>query len=73
MHRGLDDENTGLESTEQCIGGDNRPLYIPQDKLNDKVLAVVHPIAEAWSGIKLVGNNAYGLRVRIPTAHVYAQ
>ncbi len=63
LHRGVEDESTGLESTEQCIGGVNRPLYIPQDELNDRVLAIVQPIAEAWSGVKLIGNNAYGLRV----------
>jgi hypothetical protein len=64
LHQGLEDEDTDLETMEVCIGGNNRPLYVPQDELNIKVLAVVQPIVEAWTGVKLIGTTAYGLRVR---------
>ncbi|KAK1745532.1 hypothetical protein QTG54_003456 [Skeletonema marinoi] len=39
------------------------PLMIPNEQLNQRALEELLPIHEAWSGVKLKGNNAYGLRV----------
>jgi len=39
------------------------PLMIPNFDLNRRALKELLPIHEAWSGVKLTGNNAYGLRV----------
>lgn len=41
----------------------NRPLFIHQTELNARSLQVIQPIVEAWSGTKLIGSMAYGLRV----------
>jgi hypothetical protein len=41
----------------------NRPNFIYQTELNQWTNQVLHPIVEAWSGAKLKGSNAYGLRV----------
>lgn len=51
------------EGGENAIGGDLRPLFFPNDILNNWVLDELHPLHEAWAGVELVGNNAYGLRV----------
>jgi len=37
------------------------PLMIPNEQLNQRALEELLPIHEAWSGVKLKGNNAYGL------------
>ncbi|KAL3777691.1 hypothetical protein HJC23_001423 [Cyclotella cryptica] len=39
------------------------PLMVSIPGLHEGVLHEFQPIHEAWSGVKLVGNNAYGLRV----------
>ncbi len=39
------------------------PFMIPNEHLNQRALDELLPIHEAWSGVKLKGNNAYGLRV----------
>lgn len=39
------------------------PFMIPNEHLNKRALDELLPIHEAWSGVKLIGNNAYGLRV----------
>ena len=40
-----------------------RPLMIPNDSLNLRAMGELKHIHEAWSGVELVANNAYGLRV----------
>jgi len=40
-----------------------RPLFHRQDALNRKVLHDLLPIHQAWAGVELVPNNAYGLRI----------
>lgn len=57
------DKNPQEEDFEPAIYGDLRPLYFRDDELNDWVLSELHPLHEAWSGVELVENNAYGLRV----------
>jgi hypothetical protein len=59
------DENIQLEAVHSSVEADNPPYFVPLYQLNEKVLAVLHPIVEAWSGVKLTGKNAYGLRVSI--------
>eukprot|EP00984_Skeletonema_dohrnii_P028752 scaffold18846_cov94-Skeletonema_dohrnii-CCMP3373.AAC.1 len=39
------------------------PYMIPNEELNERAVKELLPIHEAWSGVKLKGNNAYGLRV----------
>ena len=62
LHKGILEGNMRKEDTVQCIVGD--PYFIDLDiKLIDNALIMLKPIVEAWSGTKLVSNNAYGLRV----------
>eukprot|EP00565_Helicotheca_tamesis_P003132 CAMPEP_0185723832 /NCGR_PEP_ID=MMETSP1171-20130828/538_1 /TAXON_ID=374046 /ORGANISM="Helicotheca tamensis, Strain CCMP826" /LENGTH=359 /DNA_ID=CAMNT_0028391587 /DNA_START=64 /DNA_END=1143 /DNA_ORIENTATION=+ len=64
LHRGLQSEPP-LEADGRvaCIETENRPLFVENQDLNQRALRELQPILEAWSGVKLVGNNAYGLRV----------
>eukprot|EP00586_Coscinodiscus_wailesii_P006433 CAMPEP_0172489630 /NCGR_PEP_ID=MMETSP1066-20121228/19765_1 /TAXON_ID=671091 /ORGANISM="Coscinodiscus wailesii, Strain CCMP2513" /LENGTH=323 /DNA_ID=CAMNT_0013257631 /DNA_START=174 /DNA_END=1145 /DNA_ORIENTATION=+ len=47
-----------------------RPYFIDNDKLMDKVLRALKPLHEKWSGVPLVGNNAYGLRLYRNESHL---
>lgn len=40
-----------------------RPLFYWQEELNKKVLHDLLPLHQAWAGVELVPNNAYGLRI----------
>ena len=55
------------EDTTRAIEGNNdgweRPLFIEQRELNDRVLNTLKPLHEEWAGIPLIGSVAYGLRV----------
>ena len=65
LHKGLA-AGPPPEHDVDVIEGDNpesRPLFINQHSLNRKTLEVLKPMHEAWSGQKLVGATAYGLRV----------
>uniref|UniRef100_A0A7S1ZC40 Uncharacterized protein n=1 Tax=Trieres chinensis TaxID=1514140 RepID=A0A7S1ZC40_TRICV len=62
LHRGLAGD-LPEETLTQCIEGENRPKMIKQYELNARALRELKHIHEAWAGRKLVGNNAYGLRV----------
>uniref|UniRef100_A0A7S2E5N1 Alpha-ketoglutarate-dependent dioxygenase AlkB-like domain-containing protein n=1 Tax=Ditylum brightwellii TaxID=49249 RepID=A0A7S2E5N1_9STRA len=63
LHRGLQSEKLGTEAGVLCIETENRPLFVQQYALNSRALTELQPILEAWSGVELVRNNAYGLRV----------
>lgn len=54
-----------LEQKVDVIEGDEaaRPRFIQNHELNAKVLRELKPMHEEWSGVKLVGSIAYGLRV----------
>jgi hypothetical protein len=39
------------------------PLFIPNHELNERVLRELKPLHEEWSGVPLVGEIAYGLRL----------
>jgi len=47
----------------ELIEGGERPLLIEAHELVDKTLIELKPFHEAWSGIPLIEQNAYGLRV----------
>ena len=47
----------------RVIETENRPYFIQQPELNDYIKHALLPLHEAWSGVKLIPNNAYGLRV----------
>jgi hypothetical protein len=52
--------------TDAIVGIDDtwkRPLFIHQVSLNRVVLNELRPMHEAWAGIPLIGEVAYGLRV----------
>jgi hypothetical protein len=60
LHNGL---ATAREESEEVIGwGEERPLFIEQRELNNKVLEELKPMHENWAGIPLKGALAYGLR-----------
>lgn len=56
-------ENLPTETMTECIEGKDRPVFVDQGRLNSRALRELKPILEAWSGVKLVENNAYGLRI----------
>lgn len=70
LHNGLptakeEEDKVGRTVIEGSANATNwqRPLFIPQVALNDEVLQRLKPMHEAWAGIPLVGEVAYGLRV----------
>lgn len=66
---GINSKDTPLEVYDRELGdpGDEYPLEYPLmvsiRGLHDRVIQELQPIHEAWSNKKLIGNNAYGLRV----------
>ena len=62
LHRGLSADPI-TEDGDNGIEGEDRPFFINQRDLNIKILNELLPLHEAWSGVKLTANNAYGLRV----------
>eukprot|EP00591_Stephanopyxis_turris_P006112 CAMPEP_0195522508 /NCGR_PEP_ID=MMETSP0794_2-20130614/20743_1 /TAXON_ID=515487 /ORGANISM="Stephanopyxis turris, Strain CCMP 815" /LENGTH=381 /DNA_ID=CAMNT_0040652279 /DNA_START=38 /DNA_END=1183 /DNA_ORIENTATION=- len=42
---------------------DTRPFFLDDDEMNQSILMDMLPLHEAWAGVELVPNNAYGLRV----------
>jgi len=71
LHEGLKKEPI-LEHDVAVIEGDkeNMPIIINTWELNNKVLDELKVMHEAWSGVPLVGNNAYGLRVYRNGSHL---
>eukprot|EP00986_Skeletonema_menzelii_P014884 scaffold10534_cov150-Skeletonema_menzelii.AAC.3 len=55
-----DDYDEDFEDSENPL---ERPLMIPNEHLNQRALEELLPIQEAWSGVQLKGEIAYGLRV----------
>jgi hypothetical protein len=51
------------ENYVDSIDGAERPLFIHQHELNDRILTSLLPQHEEWAGVPLVGSKAYGLRV----------
>lgn len=65
LHNGMENQkiNPIYEPRSGVIESDLQPFFIPQNELNDFIVKSLLPLHEAWSGVKLVPNNAYGLRV----------
>jgi len=63
LKNGMSKENIQTETDSAAIETDNRPLFIDQNELNREILLSLLPLHEAWAGVSLVPNNAYGLRV----------
>jgi hypothetical protein len=60
------------EDYEGAIDTELRPLLIEiEDEVKFEVLRAVQPILEAWSGIELVPETAYGLRVYRNTSKLF--
>ena len=66
LKRGLDSEHVPIEEQEFPNPDEyplEFPLMVPNGKLNVRAMWELKPIHEAWAGVKLIPNNAYGLRV----------
>jgi hypothetical protein len=64
LMRGLAKDDLPIEADmADTIETPNRPNFIYQGGLNQRTHQVIHPIIEAWSGTKLKGSSAYGLRI----------
>jgi hypothetical protein len=61
LHNGL--ATAPEESYINVIQGGERPLFVHQPKLNQKVLDALKPMHEEWSGVELEGTLSYGLRI----------
>ena len=64
--RGLEDGDAPVEESEHPVAEeypDQLALMISIGGLADRAMEEMLPIHEAWSGVDLVPNNAYGLRV----------
>lgn len=66
---GINDPDTPVEEPDTSQGDireeypEDLPLMVSIKGLHGRVIEELQPIHEAWSNTKLVGNNAYGLRV----------
>jgi len=66
LHNGMEEQmiHPSYEARSKAIQiTDKRPYFIEQPELNNYIVNSLLPLHEAWSGVKLVPNNAYGLRV----------
>lgn len=63
LHDGLSRNHVQLEDLSySAVESESAPFFVDTSDLNGKVLEELQPILEAWAGVELVGNNAYGLR-----------
>jgi len=63
LHDGMEARNKNVESAIKCVETDSLPFFLPDDDMNAEIVRELLPLHEAWSGVDLVPNNAYGLRV----------
>jgi hypothetical protein len=66
LMRGINSPHTPVEEYERQVLDEypaEPPLMVSMAGMHHKILEELKPIHEAWSGVKLVGNNAYGMRV----------
>jgi len=54
--------DAGLKKRNEQVGVEGT-FFIPDDEENAEILQELLPLHEAWSGVKLVPQNSYGLRV----------
>lgn len=69
LHMGL--STAKEEPFINVIEGGERPLFIDQHELNEKVLEALRPMHEEWAGVPLQGSLAYGLRVYRNSSRLY--
>jgi hypothetical protein len=61
---GMKARDKNVEIALECIEtNDALPFFLHDDAMNEEIVKEMLPLHEAWSGVKLVPNNAYGLRV----------
>ncbi len=64
LHDGL--QNIKQKETKEnkiaCVETDNTPYFLRDSSMNRDILEAMLPLHEAWAGVDLVPNNAYGLR-----------
>jgi len=64
LRSGLAQQEKKLEHTIMCVETESlAPYFLYDDVMNAEILKEMLPLHEAWSGVELVPNNAYGLRV----------
>ncbi len=65
LHDGLAAENQNIEASQMCLdhGEGQEPLFFDDPKVNREIVDALLPLHEAWSGVDLIPNNSYGLRV----------
>merc|ERR1712176_1147390 len=65
LYEGLEQqqENPHLEPGTKVIDAEEPPIFISQPQLNSYIVNSLLPLHEAWAGVPLTPNNAYGLRV----------
>jgi len=62
LYAGMEQGTMRAEEPSDSIKGDPNFIDVSANLL-DRSIQMLKPIMEAWSGTKLIGNNAYGLRV----------
>ncbi len=64
LHNGLQrsDNDKPTEAPHICMETDLLPYLFDDPQMNKEIVMEMTPLMEAWSGIELVPNNAYGLR-----------
>jgi len=69
LNEGLENEPK-YETKTLAIETENLPFFIDQYDLNFRIMHEMLPLHEAWAGVELVPNNAYGLRVYRNNSHL---
>lgn len=62
LYDGLSKEQIYQEKKIACVETDIQPYFFSDPAMNKEIMHELLPLHEAWSGVKLVPNNAYGLR-----------
>ena len=63
LHDGMEYGNYHLERKVDVLETKLLPFFFTDESMNRDILEELLPLHEAWSGVELVPNNAYGLRV----------
>ncbi len=63
LHAGLQRDDKPLVPAHVCMETDLLPFMFDDAEMNAEIVKEMTPLMEAWSGVELEPNNAYGLRV----------
>jgi hypothetical protein len=63
LNDGMKNDKYDFEHETDVIETESRPLFFRDQVMNREIVEEMLPLHEAWSGVELVPNNAYGLRV----------